>query len=53
MNKEQFNGNRNFKDELVDFFKKTNKTGWGKNEIQTQIRELWIEFLEDLIERRE
>uniref|UniRef100_A0A6M3JBF3 Uncharacterized protein n=1 Tax=viral metagenome TaxID=1070528 RepID=A0A6M3JBF3_9ZZZZ len=41
---------KEFKNVLVSFFSETKKTGWGKNEIVTQIKELYIEFLESRLE---
>ncbi len=31
--------------DLIEFFSKTNKTSWGKNEIVAMIKDLQIEFL--------
>jgi len=34
-----------FKDFAINFFDKTKKTGWGKNEVARQLAGLWAEFL--------
>ena len=38
---------KKFKDRILQFFKSTNKTGWGKVEVQDKIKDLWAEFLEE------
>ena len=38
-----------FKDKLVEFFESTRKTGWGKNEVTMKIKEMYTEFLEDIV----
>ena len=45
--------NKNFKDTMIDHFEHTTKTGWGKNEIVKEIKDLWIWFLEQTIESLE
>lgn len=40
-------GEKDFKDLLVEFFEQTDKTGWGKNEIVKKIKDLWIRYLEE------
>ena len=32
---------------LMSFFKSTNKTSWGKNELMDKLKDLYIEFLSD------
>jgi len=32
---------------LMSFFKGTNKTSWGKNELMDKLKDLYIEFLSD------
>jgi hypothetical protein len=44
--KEKDMDTRTFKDKLVNFFKSTRKTSWGKNEVVEQIKELYTEALE-------
>lgn len=44
---------KEFKDKVLKFFKSTNKTGWGKIEVQTKLAELWTEFLEEELERKD
>ena len=41
---------KHFKNEIEDFFQNTNKTGWGKNETVSKIKDLWAEFLERYVE---
>lgn len=42
-----------FKEKLLVFFSSTRKTGWGKKEVVNQIKDCYIEFLEDLQGREE
>jgi hypothetical protein len=37
---------KEFKDKILGFLKSSNKTSWGKVELQILIKDLWIEFLE-------
>jgi hypothetical protein len=37
---------KEFKDKILGFLKSSNKTAWGKTELQILIKDLWIEFLE-------
>ena len=32
---------------LMSFFKSTNKTSWGKNELMDKLKDLYIEFLSE------
>jgi len=34
---------------LMAFFKSTNKTSWGKNELMNKLKDLYIEHLENTI----
>ena len=38
---------KKFKDRILAFLKTTNKTSWGKTELQILIIDLWIGFLEE------
>lgn len=42
-----------FKEKLLVFFSSTRKTGWGKKEVIAQIKDCYIEFLEDLCDNKE
>ena len=41
---------KDFKEIILKQFRDTSKTGWGKNEIVTRIKDLWAMFLEKQIE---
>lgn len=38
---------KKFLQKVLTFFESTRKTGWGKNEVKAQIKDLYIEFLEE------
>lgn len=40
-----------FKDLLIEHFEHTRKTGWDKNEIVRQIKDLWISHLEKALKK--
>ncbi len=46
-----YSEDKNFKDKLVKYFETTPKTGWGKNEVVKQIKELWMRHLERKMEK--
>ena len=42
---------KEFKEIILKQFRDTSKTGWGKNEIVTRIKDSWTAFLEKQIEK--
>ena len=39
--------------QAITFFASTNKTGWGKNEIVTKLKEMEIEYARSINERED
>lgn len=50
MSKTKFDKTKDFKNELIKFFERNSKSGWGKNQIVMIIKDLWIKQLEALVE---
>ena len=48
--KVKFEKNKGFKNELVKLFERNTKSSWGKNQVVTIIKDLWIKHLEMLVE---
>lgn len=46
----KFEKNKGFKDDLIKFFERNRKSSWGKNQVVTVIKDLWIKHLELLVE---
>ena len=40
---------KTYQEKLIAFFESTRKTSWGKNELISQLKDLYIEHLEDTI----
>ena len=38
-----------YQEKLITFFKSTRKTSWGKNELISQLQDLYIEHLENVV----
>lgn len=50
----QLESSRKFRDRVINFFSRSSRKSWGKREIQTKIKELWTELLEEeLLKRKE
>lgn len=47
-----YSEDKTFKNIIIKYFEGTPKTGWGKNEIVRQIKELWMYHLEEKIEKQ-
>ncbi len=48
----KFNKDKDFKNELIRFFERGNKSGYGKLQIVTIIKDFWIKHLESRIENQ-